>query len=375
MTYRTPLRVTGIGAVSNAGQTSADLWDAMCASSSTTTVVDDQDLAAPVLDMFLAADGPVIEHSAAAFGIMAAREALKQAAGAGFDPAGGRLAVVVGTGMGEAAGHDSRRSQGERHVPGSIFTTAERIAVAVGATGPVVSISNACAAGAYAMGHAADLLWAEEADAVLVVGAEAYSRVAVACFNRINALDAEGCRPFTLDRAGTLFGEGGGAVLLERDSSNTTPMAWLLGSAFSCDAAHLTAPEEGAAQMQRTFDEAVTEAGVPTIGAVVPHGTGTRLNDAVEAELLGTRVPDAAWFNLKALLGHTGGASAVLSVAAACLIATYGKTPKNPETGQLMPQAANGVGLSERAVDDAIAVNAYAFGGNNATLVLGRIRP
>ncbi len=375
MTYRTPLRVTGIGAVSNAGHTSAHLWDAMCTSASSTTVVDDKDLVAPVLDMFLAAPVPVVEHSAAEFGIAAAREALSQAADGGFEAEGRRLAVVVGTGMGEAAGHDARRGQGERHVSGSIFTTAERIAAAVGATGPVVSISNACAAGAYAMGHAADLLWAGEADAVLVVGAEAYSRVAVACFNRMNALDGEGCRPFTEERAGTLFGEGGGAVLLERDSSCTTPVAWLLGSAFSCDAAHLTAPEEGAAQIQRTFDEAVTEAGVSTVDAVVPHGTGTRLNDAVEAELLSSRVPDAAWFNLKALLGHTGGASAVLSVVAACLIATYGKTPGNPESGALMPQATAGVGLSERAIGGVIAVNAYAFGGNNATLVLGKERP
>lgn len=344
-------------------------------SSSTTTVIDDKDLAAPVLDMRLAAEGPVLEHSAAAFGIMAATEALKQAADGGFDLAGCRLAVVVGTGMGEAAGHDTKRGQGEHHVSGSIFTTAELIARAVGATGPVVSISNACAAGAYAVGHAADLLWAEEADAVLVVGAEAYSRVAVACFNRMSALDNEGCRPFTLGRAGTLFGEGAGAILLERGFSMTTPVAWLLGSSFSCDAAHLTAPEEGAVQIRRTFDEAVAASGVGTVDAVVPHGTGTLLNDAIEAQLLGSRAPDAAWFNLKALLGHTGGASAVLSVVAACLIATYRKTPKNPEVGELMPEATAGVGSSERAVEGAIAVNAYAFGGNNATLVLGRSRP
>lgn len=374
MTCQTPLRVTGIGAVSNAGPTTADLWNAMCTSSSATTQVDDKDLAAPVLDMFLAENSPVVEHSAARFGIKAATEALQQARDGGLDVAGCRLAVVVGTGMGEAAGHDARRGQGENHVPGSIFTTAERIATAVGATGPVVSISNACAAGAYGIGHAADLLWAGEADAVLVVGAEAYSRVAVACFNRMSALDEEGCRPFTLNRAGTLFGEGAGAVVMERESSITKPVSWLLGSAFSCDAGHLTAPEEGAIQIERTFVEGLAASGVKSVGAVVPHGTGTRLNDAVEAQLLSSRVPEAAWFNLKALLGHTGGASGVLSVVAACLITRYQKTPKNLDNGALMSEATTGVALLERSIEGAVAVNAYAFGGNNATLVLGGSR-
>lgn len=372
MTCQSPLRITGVGAVSNAGHTATDLWNAMCTSASQTTGVDDEDLMAPVRDMFLASEGPVVEHSAAELGIEAAKEALQQATDGGFESAGRRLAVVVGTGMGEAAGHDARRAQGQNPVVGTIFTTAERVAAAVGATGPVVSVSNACSAGAYAMGHAADLLWADEADAVLVVGAEAYSRVAIACFNRMGALDEGGCRPFTVDRGGTLFGEGAGAVLLEGDSSTTRPVAWLLGSAFSCDAGHLTAPEESAVQIQRTFDEAVAAAGPVNIDAVIPHGTGTQLNDALEAQLLGSRVPHASWFNLKALLGHTGGASAVLSVVAACLITMYHTLPRNPDRGEVMPEATAGLGSSPQSVEGAIAVNAYAFGGNNATLVLGR---
>lgn len=365
------LKVTGLGAVSAAGTTSASLWGAMNGSTTTASVIDDPHLLAPVRQMFLASARPVLEHSAAEFGVAAAEEALASAVENGFDPTAARLAVIVGTGMGEASASEARRSAGhDGSDSDSIFTTASRIAKAIGATGVVSSVSNACAASAYAVGQAADLLLLGEVDAVLVVGAEAYSRVAVASFNRMNALDPDGCRPFTVDRAGTLFGEGAAAVLLERQSSPTQAMAWLTGAAFSCDAGHWTAPDSAGTQIRRAFDEAVESTSRRPVDAVVPHGTGTQLNDAVEADLLEERLPDAAWFNLKALLGHTGGASAVLSLVAACLIAIHRFIPANPELGEVIASANKGLASAGRPIQGAVAVNAYAFGGNNATLIV-----
>ena len=374
MSISARLKITGIGAVSAAGTTSSALWRAMNGAGTAAREIDDDDLVAPVRTMFLASERPVLEHSASALGIVAAEEALATAVEGGFRRATTRLAVVVGTGMGEAASQDALRSVGSDSFEESIFTTSSEIASAIGATGAVVSISNACAAGAYAVGHAVDILLAGDAEAVLVVGAEVYSRVAVASFNRMNALDAHGCRPFAVDRAGTLFGEGAAAVLLEPENSSTHAVAWLTGAAFSCDAGHSTAPDETGVQIRRAFDDAVESTGRRHIGGVVPHGTGTLLNDSVEAQLLAERLPDAAWFSLKTLLGHTGGASAMLSLVAACLITIHRIIPASPPVGDLIETARFGLGHANQALQGAVAVNAYAFGGNNATLIVEGVR-
>ena len=310
---------------------------------------------------------------------MASRYALAAAAEAVADAGLGRvadprrLAVVVGTGMGDSGAHE------QWHVDGApagewapVFTPAAAIGGLVGAAGANTSISNACAASGFGLSVAADLIRSGEADVVIAGGAEAYSRVALGCFNRLGAIDAERCRPFDRHRGGTVFGEGAAIMVLESAehaaARGARAYATLAGAGWSCDAYHSTAPEPTGGQIVRAMRQAFDDAGVKAgdVGAVVPHGTGTQLNDVVESgalvEVLGADGPPL--YSLKGLIGHTGGAAGALIVADREVPPNVPLGEQDPECPVLLPTGA--VPLRGSAV----LVNAYAFGGNNVSLVL-----
>ncbi|MGF1662366.1 MAG: beta-ketoacyl synthase N-terminal-like domain-containing protein [Kineosporiaceae bacterium] len=319
--------------------------------------------------------------------LTAAAEALATAglpAGASSRPAPGRLGVVVGTGMGESGAHERRRSGQVPVAPAAhraVFAVAGDLARSLDARGPVVSVSNACAASAYALGEAVELLRSGECDVVLACGAESYSRVALACFNRMGAVDAERCRPFAAERGGTVFGEGAAVLVLETAehaaARGASALARVLGTGFSCDADHPTAPSADGAQAARALREALADGGVDPgeVVAVVPHGTGTEHNDLVEARVLadvfGPRAAALPLYSLKALIGHTGGAAGALAAVAAVELLRHRRMPANPDVGRLDPDLVVDLPSTERALPPGpVVVNAYAFGGNNASVVL-----
>ncbi|GAA1866440.1 beta-ketoacyl synthase N-terminal-like domain-containing protein [Myceligenerans crystallogenes] len=383
-------RVSGIGAVCHAGATISEMWDGMNTGVASPTTVRDTYMDAPVRVLYLSAgseherDGAfpgAARSRAGRVAVRAAAEAVRDA-GAGPDPA--RTGLVIGSCMGTSGESERVREEGAGQAPG-IYSIGADVAAELGLQGPVLNVANACAAGAYAVGHAADLIASGECDRVVVVGVESYSRVALACFNQMSALDPATCRPFAADRAGTDFGEGAGALVLDRvpdDAVVPSPGAgasgtevFLTGAGFSCDAGHATAPAADGVQARRAFDAALGQAGTDRarIGLVVPHGTGTTLNDQVEAELLADLWPEPAdappVYSAKALIGHTGGGAGALAAVMAVKCLREGKVPANLDVGELMPQMEGYLHDSPVPVADSAVVNAYAFGGNNATLV------
>ncbi|EPH05549.1 hypothetical protein HMPREF1531_00978 [Propionibacterium sp. oral taxon 192 str. F0372] len=359
-------KITGAGVVASCGRGRADFWRGLCAHRTGRAAVDDPDLHAEVRDMHLVEDAPCLEHSAARYGVEAAREALAEAKAAGSRVTCGDLGLVVGTGMGEATSLD--RARASTPTDKRMFETADLIADALGLSGPVLSTSNACAASAYAVGLALDILAAGEASAVLVTGAEAYSRVALAAFNRMLALDPAGARPFELERAGTLFGEGAGALVLEPESSSATALGSLITADFSCDADHITAPEQAGVQIRRILQTVVGQA-APR--AAVPHATGTQLNDELEAAILHEVAgEDLPWLSIKDTIGHAGGASGILGIIAALAMLEAGERPEHGPHGPWLDTASTHLGERTTAVGP-VVVSAYAFGGNNASLVIG----
>ena len=318
------------------------------------------------------------------FGVAAAREAV---ADAGLDAAARRtLPVVVGVEMGNADLHEQRRAAGAPAVEpwAPLTVTGAAVGAALGATAANVSVGNACAASGYALTLAADLIRAGEADVVLSGGAEGAIRVAVGAFNRLGAADPVRCRPFDRQRQGTVFGAGGAMLVLESADRaarrGAVPYAELTGAAWSCDAHHPTAPDPDGTQVVRAMREALADAGVAAddVGGVVPHATGTQLNDVVETRALyavfGPRAARLPLLGLKGRIGHTGGVAAAFGVLAAALMLRAGQMPPSHPLGEPDPECpvwlpADGpVSLSGSAV----LVNAYAFGGNNASLVLTR---
>jgi 3-oxoacyl-[acyl-carrier-protein] synthase II len=388
----TEVLITGIGAVSCHGYGAAALWKAMTAAPVQLPQHPRDPLAHMDLPLiYLVPDEPghrpPDDDRAAGFAVAAAEEALLDAglAGAG-EQERTRFGTVIGSCMGEAGLHERGRGPGGRN---PAFRIAARVGDRIGWFGANTSIANACAASLFAVSTGVDMIRCGEADVVLAGGADAYSRVALGCFNRMGAVDPVRCRPFDRHRAGTVFGEGAGMVVLESGehaaARGAHGYARVAGAGWSCDAYHVTAPDPGGEQIVRAMREALADAGVAAqaggragvgVGAVIPHGTGTSLNDVVESQalagVLGAGGRDVPLYSLKALLGHTGGAAAGLSIAAAAMILRHGSVPANVQLEEQDPLCEVWLPQSGPTLlrESSLLVNAYAFGGNNASVVL-----
>ncbi|MET8012190.1 beta-ketoacyl-[acyl-carrier-protein] synthase family protein [Streptomyces sp. NPDC005271] len=325
------------------------------------------------------------------FALAAAREATLDAGLAGLagrtdaDPR--RVAVALSSGMGDTELHE-RWWTGQAPAAGRwapVYPVASVVGGWFGAQGPNTCLSNACAASGYALSVAADLIRSGEADVVIAGGTEAYSRTALACFNRMGAIDPERCRPFAAERRGTVFGEGAAVLVLESAAharARGVPHVYgrLAGTGWSCDAHHATAPEPGGAQIERAMREALRDAGAGAgpdgLGFVLPHGTGTGLNDVVEsrilAAVLGASACRTPLYSLKALIGHTGGAAGAFAALAAVLVLHHRTLPPNVPIGARDPDCPVPLPLASAPMTAPYGlVNAYAFGGNNISLVFG----
>ncbi|OEU87013.1 3-oxoacyl-ACP synthase [Streptomyces abyssalis] len=384
--------ITGLGVISCLGNGVDAFWRGMNEAASAPRRVPDPNahMDIPMMYGVPEAEVPRAEREpdgqplglGSRFALEVSRQAIASAELDGTDPQ--RIAVVIGTGMGDAGLHEEWRVSGypERDGWSPTFCVASAVGSLAGAEGPNISVSNACAASGFAISIAADLIRSGEADVVVTGGAEAYSRVALGCFNRLGAVDSRRCRPFDAHREGTVFGEGAAALVLESEEHarrRGAPRAYarLAGAGWSCDAHHTTAIEPEGEQVVRAMRQALRESGVDPseVGCVVPHGTGTLINDTVESralsEVLGPVAAKHPLYSLKSLIGHTGGAAGALAALAAVLIVHRGTVPPNVPRDVADPECE--VSLPERAVPfdgSAAVVNAYAFGGNNVSLVL-----
>ena len=406
--------ITGLGAICCLGAGVPAFWAGLTSATSSPTPIPDQYCH---VDNSLVYQVPADDDPgrydlagaplgrAARYATLAAREAVTDAGltlgdgqlgdgQPGVDP--DRLAVVIGTGMGDTqlreiwragshrAGSHSAGHRADSHSAGQhaiVFTPASAVAAELGAGGPVGSVSTACAAGGYALSYAADLIRSGAASVAVAGGTDTYSRIALGCFNRMGAVDPERCRPFDRNRQGTVFGEGAAMLVLESAAHarrrGARRYARLAGSGWSCDAHHLTAPEPAGSEIIRAMLRAIADGGITAadVGAVVPHGTGTQLNDVVEGIALNGVLGDASrvpLYNLKALIGHTGGAAGAFAALAGALILHRGTVPRNAAPKELDPACELWIPTETEArpTGTALLVNAYAFGGNNVSLAL-----
>ncbi|MER0247175.1 beta-ketoacyl-[acyl-carrier-protein] synthase family protein [Streptomyces sp. HSW2009] len=248
-------------------------------------------------------------------------------------------------------------------------------------TGDAVTLSTACSASNYALGYAYDLIRTGEADYMIAGGADSVGRWSHAGFYRLGALTEKACSPFDKDRSGIITGEGGAAMFLESLESaqarGARIHAEVLGYGLNCDANHMVAPHrDSIAECMRI---AHANAGVKAeeVDYICAHGTGTPANDFVEAsavvDVFGDNPPPIS--STKSMLGHTMGAASglgaiasVLGIAGSFLPPTINFNTPDPDMPKIDP-----VPNKARTADVRIAqVNGFAFGGNNAIVMLGR---
>ena len=328
------------------------------------------------------------------FAVAAAEEAVRAA---GLDGVSGpRTAVLIGTGVGGQMSQDDGfrriyREGARRLTPLTIprimpSAAASRVAMVCGVTGPVFAINSACASAGHAIGFASQMVRGGMVDVALAGGSEAMlTYVTIKAWEALRVLAPDACRPFSLGRRGMVLGEGAGVVVLERFESararGAPVLAEIAGFGMSSDAGDLVRPSaEGAAAAIRA---ALDDAGIAAeeVDHINAHGTGTRINDAVEAEAIhrvfGDRTGEIAVTATKAVHGHAIAASGAFEAIATARAVREGVIPPIAGFGERDPACDLDVVIGEPRpgpIRCALS-NSLAFGGLNAVLAFRRADP
>jgi 3-oxoacyl-[acyl-carrier-protein] synthase-1 len=250
----------------------------------------------------------------------------------------------------------------------------------LGLHGMSLAVSTACASGATAIARARDLIAAGLCDAAVAGGADIVSDSVAMGFFALEAISTRRCNPFSRNRDGINLGEGAALFLLSRDPlDGSCPR--VLGIGESSDAYHMTAPDPAGGGAVRTMAEALRDSGLAAsdIDYLNLHGTGTKLNDSMEASavlaVLGAAVPLSS---TKPFVGHTLGAAGAIELGFCWLLLS----PLNSE-GRLPPHVWDGeadeslprlsfVGPDTRNERLRICMsNSFAFGGVDVSLIIG----
>lgn len=257
------------------------------------------------------------------------------------------------------------------------------LAEAIGSTGPVTIIANACASGANALGHAWDLLRQGRAERVVTGGYEGLSELVFSGFDTLQALSPTCCRPFDARRDGLALGEGAAVLALETlDSAqrrDANILGEIVGYGAATDSHHLTQPHpEGAAafaSMTAACESARLTPG--QIDYVNAHGTGTVLNDSAEAAAInrwaGPRARTLPVSSTKSSIGHLLGAAGAVE-AVICLMALREQwlpPTSTLETSDPICEFPIVREPTDASLEYALT-NSFGFGGANATLILRR---
>jgi 3-oxoacyl-[acyl-carrier-protein] synthase II len=263
---------------------------------------------------------------------------------------------------------------------------AANVASEVGFAAGAVMIPTACAAGNYAIAHAADRLAAGRADLMLAGGADAFSRITFTGFARLGAIAPDVCRPFDRHRKGMIPGEGAAVLVLEplgrALARGATIYAEVAGYGLSCDAHHMTAAHPEGDGAARAMEQALAAAGLAPddVSYVSAHGTGTPVNDRLEAaavrRVFGARARRVPTSSIKSMLGHTMGAASAIEAAACALACATDRLPPTIHFEEPDPECDLDV-VPNQAREVAVEVamnNAYAFGGNNASVIFRKVR-
>jgi 3-oxoacyl-[acyl-carrier-protein] synthase II len=329
------------------------------------------------------------------FALAAAGEALA-AAGLGAAPHGmpeGAAGVFFGSstgGMWESERFVAELFAGRRGTLHAIASQqvngpGDAIARAFGITGPVETVSSACASGALAIAAALQALRDGDVELALAGGADSLCQLTYAGFNSLRAVDEEPCRPFRASRAGMSIGEGAAVLVLEPLervlARGAEPLAEVAGAGSACDAFHMTAPEPEGAGAAAAIAAALADAGLEpaAIDFVNAHATGTPLNDDAEWRALervfGERARRLPVTATKAGVGHLLGCSGAIEALVTVLSLARGELHPVPAAGPIDSSCpALLVAGRPLAVPEARAAlsTSLAFGGSNAALVFRR---
>ncbi|HEV2425973.1 MAG TPA: beta-ketoacyl-ACP synthase II [Terriglobia bacterium] len=331
------------------------------------------------------------------FGLVAAKQAVESSGLQVSDEGRPRFGVMMGAGMGGAQTYEqgycslfAKRATRVHPftIPKSMHNAAtSQICMEYGAQGPSLATSTACSSSGHAIGEAFRHIKYNFADVMLAGGSESPVTFGIMRFWESLRVLATGngdprhaCRPFSADREGLVMGEGAAVLVLEEleraKRRGARIFGEVVGYGLSSDAGHITQPSvEGPTRAIRmAMDEA--QLNPEDIDYINAHGTGTRLNDVTETQVVkkvfGERARKVAISSTKSMHGHVMGATAAVEMAATVLAIDRGVVPPtanyttpDPECDlDYVPNQAR-----ELRIRAALS-NSFAFGGLNAVLLV-----
>ncbi len=202
--------------------------------------------------------------------------------------------------------------------------------------------------------------------------------------SRRNESPAQASRPFDRDRDGFVIGEGGGALVVEKESHaqkrGARILAILSGFGNTLDAYHVTAPDPTGAGAARSMRIALEGAGLKPceIGYVNAHGTSTQLGDLAEAgaleQVFGNCPKPPAISSTKGATGHLMGAGGLTELIACAMAINEGILPPtinldNPDPEIDLDHVAN---VPRKASIEHAMSNSLGFGGQNSSIIVSR---
>ncbi len=305
-----------------------------------------------------------------------------------------RIGVSMGTTSGEPQiverYNDIRKAEGLDAIPKELPTRypchviPSNVAIEIDLHGPCLMIPTACAAGNYAVGYGFDIIRSGRADLMLAGGADPFSRITYMGFARLGAIAPDRCQPFDKNRQGMIPGEGAAVLVLEplddARARGAQVYAEVLGYGVSCDSHHMTAAHPQGDGAMRAMAAALRESGMSQkdIEYISAHGTGTPTNDRVETlavkRLFGDQAGRVPMSSIKSMIGHTMGAASAIEAAACALAIHTGIAPPTINYEEQDPECdLDYVPNVARRINPRVVLNnAYAFGGNNASLCMAR---
>jgi len=298
-----------------------------------------------------------------------------------------RVAVVIGTSTaGTYEGELARKvlaSTGEypksfHYEMQEMAAPANFIASLCQATGPVYSISTACSSSGKAFVSGKALLEAGLVDVVIVGGVDSLTHLTVNGFESLASVSQQKCQPFGKDRDGINIGEAAALFIMTKASSGIQ----MLGAGETSDAFHMSAPEPNGDGAFLAMKLALDNAGLKgeQVDYVNLHGTGTIKNDDMEAKAMHKACGESVLCgSTKRFTGHTLGAAGALEIGI-CWLLLSKYNPENFIPANISDQEIDDtlptLKFSSGAYVDSVNIcmsNSFAFGGNNFSMVLGKV--
>lgn len=396
--------VTGIGVVAATGNTREQFWERLRLGQSGIEMIRSVDatlLRSPngaevkgfdPLNFFDPKAADLMDRFAQ-FGVVAMREAVADAGLEFTSDLKARSAIITGCCVGGQATEDvgfvdlyrlNRPRVNPLTIPRIMSNAAAScISMETGVTGPVYTVSTACASANHAIGQAFWMVRSGMAEVAITGGSEAiFSYGFLKAWEAMRVVAPDTCRPFSRDRKGLILGEGAAILILEpldrAKSRGAKIYGEIAGFGMSSDAHHITQPSvDGPAAAMRT---ALADAGLTPdqIGYVNAHGTGTPANDVTETRAIrtvfGPHAGRLAVSSTKSMHGHALGAAGAIEAAATLLALRDGILPPTANYSEPDPDCDLDVIPAEarKAQVEAAISNAFAFGGLNAVLAFRR---